>query len=51
MLDVFVAATLIVLIKSKSIVDAKAAIGIYFFAGAVLLSLLTANIMNRMARR
>jgi paraquat-inducible protein A len=51
MLDVFVAATLIVLIKSKAIVDAEAAIGIYFFVGAVLLSLLTANIMNRMARR
>ena len=51
MLDVFVVATLIVLIKSKSIVDANAAIGIYLFAGAVLLSMLTANIMNRMARR
>ena len=51
MLDVFVLATLIVLIKSKSIVDAKAAIGIYFFAGAVLLSRLTSNVMKRMTRR
>jgi paraquat-inducible protein A len=51
MLDVFVVATLIVLIKSKAIVDAKAAIGIYFFAGAVLLSLLTSNVMKWMARR
>ncbi len=51
MLDVFVVATLIVLIKSKSIVDAKAAIGIYFFAGAVLLSLLTSNVMKWMTRR
>jgi paraquat-inducible protein A len=50
MLDVFVVATLIVLMKSKAIVDANAAIGIYLFAGAVLLSMLAANIMNRMAR-
>lgn len=51
MLDVFVVATLIVLIKSKSIVDANAAIGIYLFAGAVLLSMFAANVMIRMARR
>jgi paraquat-inducible protein A len=51
MLDVFVVATLIVLIKSKSIVDANASIGIYFFAGAVSLSMLTTNVMNRLARR
>jgi paraquat-inducible protein A len=48
MLDVFVVAILIVLVKSKAIVDAQAAIGIYLFAGAILLSMLTANIMNRM---
>jgi paraquat-inducible protein A len=48
MLDVFVVAVLIVLIKSKAIVDAQAAVGIYLFAGAILLSMLTANIMNRM---
>jgi paraquat-inducible protein A len=50
MLDVFVVATLIVLIKSKDIVDANAAIGIYLFAGAVMLSMLTTSIINRMAR-
>ena len=50
MLDVFVVATLIVLIKSKDIVDANAAIGIYFFAGAVMLAMLTTNIIYRMAR-
>jgi paraquat-inducible protein A len=50
MLDVFVVATLIVLIKSKDIVDANAAIGIYFFAGAVMLSMLTANVIYKMAR-
>ena len=51
MLDVFVVATLIVLIKSKAIVDAKAESGIYLFAGAILLSMLAANIMNQLARR
>lgn len=51
MLDVFVVATLIVLIKSKAIVDANASMGIYFFAGAVFLSMLTTNVMNRLARR
>lgn len=51
MLDVFVVATLIVLLKSKAIVDANAAIGIYLFAGAVLLSMLLSNIMSRITRR
>ena len=51
MLDVFVVATLIVLLKSKAVVDANAAIGIYLFAGAVLLSMLMSNVMSRMARR
>jgi paraquat-inducible protein A len=51
MLDVFVVATLIVLIKSKSIVDARADAGIYLFAGAVLLSMLASNVMNRLARQ
>jgi paraquat-inducible protein A len=50
MLDVFVVATLIVLIKSKSIVDANASAGIYLFAGAVILSMLITNIIYRMAR-
>ena len=50
MLDVYVVAIMIVLIKAKDIVDANAAIGIYMFAAAVLLSILTANIFNRLAR-
>ena len=50
MLDVFVVATLIVLIKSKAIVDANAAVGIYLFAGAIFLSMLTAGIMNQLAK-
>jgi paraquat-inducible protein A len=50
MLDVFVVATLIVLIKAKDIVDANAEAGIYLFAGAVILSMLTTNVMNKLAR-
>ena len=50
MLDVFVVATLIVLIKTKAIVDANADVGIYLFAGAIFLSMLTAGIMNRLAK-
>jgi len=50
MLDVFVVATLIVLIKSKDIVDASAQAGIYLFAGAVILSMLTTNVIYRLSR-
>jgi paraquat-inducible protein A len=50
MLDVFVVATLIVLIKSKDIVDANAEAGIYLFAGAVMLSMLVTNVINKKAR-
>ena len=50
MLDVFVVSILIVLIKAADVADANASIGIYFFAGAVMLSMLTANIIYKMAR-
>lgn len=50
MLDVFVVAILIVLIKAADVADANAEIGIYLFAGAVMLSMLTTNIIYKMAR-
>lgn len=51
MLDVFVVATLIVLVKSKDIADANAGPGIYFFAGAVILSMIVAEMIEHLAKR
>ena len=50
MLDVYVVAVLVVLIKAKDIVDANAAVGIYMFAAAIFLSLLTTNLFNKLAK-
>jgi paraquat-inducible protein A len=50
MLDVFVVAILIVLVKARDVADANAAIGIYIFAGAIILSMLTTNVIYKMAR-
>ena len=50
MLDVYVVAVLVVLIKAKDIVDANASIGIYMFAAAIFLSLLTTNLFNKLAK-
>lgn len=45
MLDVFVVAILIVLIKSKDIADATAGIGIYLFTAAILLSMFASTLI------
>jgi len=50
MLDVFVVAVLIVLIKAGDVADANAAIGIYVFAGAIMLSMLTTNVIYKLAK-
>ncbi len=51
MLDVFVVAILIVLVKSKDIADAHAGPGIYLFAGAVVLSMIVTEMIERMAKQ
>ncbi|MHB1156856.1 MAG: paraquat-inducible protein A [Phycisphaerales bacterium] len=51
MLDVFVVASLIVLIKSKDLADANAGPGIYLFAGAVVLSMIVAEMIEHLAKR
>jgi len=51
MLDVFVVAMLIVLVKAKDVADANADAGIYCFAAAVVLSILTTTMVHRRAAR
>lgn len=51
MLDVFVTAILIVLIKAGSLVDAVAELGIYVFAAAILLSMIASITIERLARK
>lgn len=47
MLDVFVVAIIIVLVKSQSLVSARPCIGIYVFAIAIMLSMLVSFIIER----
>ncbi|MBI4598476.1 MAG: paraquat-inducible protein A [Candidatus Omnitrophica bacterium] len=51
MLDVFVVAILIVLVKLGPLVTIEPRIGIYFFAGAILCSMLTTMYVERIAKR
>ncbi|MFA7235399.1 MAG: paraquat-inducible protein A [Phycisphaeraceae bacterium] len=51
MLDVFVVASLIVLIKSKDLADANAGPGIYLFGGAVALSMIVAEMIEYLAKK
>ncbi len=51
MVDVFVVAILIVLIKAQDLADAEAGIGIYLFAAAVILSMIASVSVERLARR
>ena len=51
MLDVFIVAMLVVLVKAKDLADAEAKIGIYLFGGAVLTSMFASLVVERLARR
>jgi paraquat-inducible protein A len=51
MLDVFIVALLIVLTQSKGFVDAEAQVGLYVFAGAILLSMLVSILVERVGHR
>ncbi|MCF6149425.1 MAG: paraquat-inducible protein A [Candidatus Kuenenia sp.] len=47
MLDVFIVAILIILIKTKDIADASAQTGIYLFAGAIVLSIIVTIMIEK----
>lgn len=47
MLDVFIVAILIILIKTKDIADASAQTGIYLFAGAIILSIIATMMIEK----
>lgn len=51
MLDVFVVAFLIVLVKAKALADALPRAGVYVFCAAIAASILTSSIVERLARR
>lgn len=51
MLDVFVCALLIVLTQSKGWVDASPRAGLFVFAGAIVLSMVTSILVERVAKR
>lgn len=51
MIDVYVVATLVVLIKAKDVADANAQIGIYLFAAAIIVSLIFSNWIKALADR
>jgi len=51
MLDVFVVAFLIVLVKAKALADASARSGVYLFCAAIAASIVTSSIVERLARR
>lgn len=51
MLDVFVVATLVVLIKAQDVADAQAQPGIYLFAASILLSIVVGIVIERKAER
>ncbi|MCF6153151.1 paraquat-inducible protein A [Candidatus Kuenenia stuttgartiensis] len=48
MLDVFIVAILVILIKTRDIADANAQIGIYFFACAIMLSIAATMMIEKM---
>ena len=50
MLDVFVVAILIVLVKLGPLVEAEPRVGVYFFAAAIVASMLTTVDVSRLAR-
>ena len=50
MVDVFVVAILVVLIKAQDLADAEAGIGIYLFAAAIVLSMIASVTVERLAR-
>jgi len=49
MVDVFIVAILVILIKTKDIADANAQIGIYLFAGAIMLSIVATLVIEKIA--
>ena len=51
MLDVFVLAILIVLVKAKSLADATPQPGLYVFAGAILLSMVSTELVSMQTKR
>lgn len=51
MLDVFVVAILIVLVKASSLMDASAMYGIYIFAAAIALSMIVTSLIERLAKK
>jgi len=51
MLDVFIVAMIVVLVKSKDLADAEAGIGIYLFAAAVTLSMIASMSVERLSKR
>lgn len=51
MLDVFVAAIIIVSVRSGLLASAKAEKGIYFFGASILLAMIVTNLQNHLARR
>jgi len=50
MLDLFVVAMIVVLVKAKEVADAEAKIGIHLFAGAVLLSMIASMSVEKLSR-
>lgn len=51
MLDVFVAAIIIVTIKLGALVSAKAESGLYFFGASILVAMLVSGMQNSLVRR
>mgnify|MGYP006300077829 CR=1 FL=1 len=51
MLDVFIVAMIVVLVKSKDLADAEAGIGIYLFAAAVILSMIASMSVEQLSRQ
>lgn len=50
MLDVFVCALLIVLTQSKGYIDASPRVGLFVFAGAIALSMITSIVIERLVK-
>jgi paraquat-inducible protein A len=50
MLDVFVAAVLVVSVKLGALAEANAEVGIYYFAASILLAMTATTLQNRLAR-
>jgi paraquat-inducible protein A len=51
MLDVFVVAVTVVLVKAKALLDAEPMYGIYLFAAAIALSMIVSWRVNRLAKK